>query len=76
MDMVIISVITDKGTLIEQYLVEEAEGMKLFMGILKGFESLGFNVRGGDIAKLYEDGFAELEKLYCKLLVYVKTREV
>lgn len=76
MDMVIISIITDKGTLMEQYLVKEEEGMKKFMDVLREFENIGFNVRGGDIVKLYEDGFAVLEKVYCKLLVYVREREV
>ena len=76
MNMVIISAISNGGTLMEQYLVREEEGIKKFMDILRMHENVGFNVRGGDIVKLYENGFALLEKNDCKLLVYVREREV
>lgn len=76
MDMVIISTISDDGTLMEQYLVREKEGIKKFMDILRMHEAVGFNVRGGDIVKLYEDGRALLEKNGHKLVLYVREREV
>ena len=82
MNMVIISTISAKGTLMEQYLAKEAEGMELFMSILRRYEDNGFNIHGGNIgmlyekAKLYEDGHVSLEKEGYKLVIYVREREV
>ena len=82
MDMVIISTIGDNGTLMEQYLVREADGMELFMSILRKYEDNGFNIHVGNIgieyekAKLYENSFAVLEKDDCKVSVYVRERKV
>ena len=66
----------------EQYLVREAEGMELFMSILKRYEDNGFTIHGGDIgilyekAKLYENGYVCLVKYGYRLMIYVREREV
>ena len=72
--IIIISIISSSGELKEQHLVREAEGMELFMNILRKYEDRGFIIHGSYMVKDYERGYVLLERNDCKLMVYVKER--